>query len=698
MTRYTTIPAAAVGGELDRLALRRAAYGLLIAIAAGVSTANVLNVDPLLSANDRSRWATVWSLAERGTFQIDEIIAHRGWDTIDKVRHEDHFYSTKPALFPALTAGVYAALRDSAGLYLNADLSDADAARETAFAARGVLIVVNVLPFIAALIVLAMLVERYARSDFAKLFLLATAAFGTLLTTFLTTLNNHTPAAVCVVFSLYPAMRILVDGSVRRRHFLLAGFFAAFACTNELPAALYGSSLFALLGWRDPKRALCWFVPAALVPLSAFFAANYLATGGWKPFYMYYGTDKYRYIHEGKPSYWMNPQGIDRGGDSPLLYLLHSTVGHHGILSLTPVFLLTVVSWMRFSFGRAVHVNEGLPVRDAADVREDVALRLRSILWLGCGLTIAILAFYLSRPQNYNYGGVSAGLRWAIWLVPFWLVSMIPLLDELAGRRWFRFTATVLLLVSSATAFSAVENPWQHPWLFTLMERQGWIDYRGDDDDALVADRFDPPLTTWFPTLPETPGDEDAEADWVEFAGPDADGKTMRLRLTDGGLTPDGLRRIIVERNPNGADRRSMDVLIDEDAFRSGRFPSEFVVGIPVVSPAVDWTDEERLLEAYTFLRGMPAPREYFPDKARELTIPLRPGKPFICRRGNSRVQFTPAGSQRPLWYRCELWMSDEVPFGTVRVVYQVRDAETDAVVSRRTMTAVAMSRKADGE
>ena len=100
---------------------------------------------------------------------------------------------------------------------------------------------------IAALVVIAATVECYARRDSTRYFVLLTAAIGTLLTTFMVTLNNHTVAAVSVVFALYPTLRIVIDGSRRPLHFLLAGFFAAFVCTNELPAAAFGLAMFVVV-------------------------------------------------------------------------------------------------------------------------------------------------------------------------------------------------------------------------------------------------------------------------------------------------------------------------------------------------------------------------------------------------------------------------------------------------------------------
>ncbi len=162
--------------------------------------AAVCRVKPLFSANDRSRWCTVWSLVERGTFQIDEIDATPGWGTIDKVRHQGHFYSSKPPVLPIIVAGVYRLER----AVTRWNLDD-----QTDEAARTILLLVNVLPMLVGVVVMAALVERYARSDFARIFTVAAFALTTFLTTFAVTLNNHTVAALAILFATYPACRIL---------------------------------------------------------------------------------------------------------------------------------------------------------------------------------------------------------------------------------------------------------------------------------------------------------------------------------------------------------------------------------------------------------------------------------------------------------------------------------------------------------
>ena len=82
--------------------------------------------------------------------------------------------------------------------------------------------------------------------------------------------------------------------------------------------------LFLVLFIKSPGRTLAFFVPAALVPVAAFFLTNYLALGTWRPAYGEFGGPWYEY--EG--SYWGDPSrhhGIDwaRLKESEAVYALH---------------------------------------------------------------------------------------------------------------------------------------------------------------------------------------------------------------------------------------------------------------------------------------------------------------------------------------------------------------------------------------
>jgi hypothetical protein len=634
---------------------RWAAYAVILAITCGSLTAAVCRVKPLLSANDRSRWCTVWSLVERRTFQIDEIDATPGWGTIDKVRHQGHFYSSKPPLLPVIVAGVYRLERAVTGWNLD---------DQTDEAARTILLIVNVLPMLVGVLVMAALVERYARSDFARVFTVATFGLATFLTTFAVTLNNHTVAALAILFATYPACRILIDGSTSPGLFLLAGFFASFAAVNELPAAAFAAALGLWLLWRIPRRTLTWLVPAALVPLVAFFLTTYIATGDWKTFYAYYGTDKYRYIVDGVPSYWLNPAGLDANTERPLVYLLHCTFGHHGIFSLSPVFLLALVAWLIPGIARRS------PLRDW--------------VWLSAGLTVIVVGFYLTRTQNYNYGGNTSGLRWIFWLIPLWLVACIPALDAWAAQRPLQIVAAALLAVTTFSSWYPIDNPWQNPWLFRVMERMGWIDYRHRPE------KFNRPVMTFFPLLPP----DAAAHEWIEFESANPSGQPTRLRLADQGtVTKEGrtLRQIAAIWNRGTNSERTDLFTIDPDKFRAGDSPEKFLVWPKPSAPP------ERVKQSESFLQALPTPRAYRRGTVRYLKTPLRHDA-FECQLAAAQVsQDESPTSDRELVYRIDVWLTAAVPFGTLQFEQTVRDGDTSEVFLIRRFTAVASSRSFQG-
>jgi hypothetical protein len=290
--------------------------------------------------------------------------------------------------------------------------------------------------------------------------MMAAAAFGTFLTTFAISINNHVPAAVCVVVACYCAARIWYDGERRGRYFILAGLFAALAVTNELPALSLFALLAAALLWRAPRQTVVAFMPAAVVVAVAAFGTNYAAHGSFRPPYMHRSqTDPndnwydFSYQRGGKlrDSYWRNPVGIDRGEPSVATYALHATIGHHGIFSLTPIWILSMA-------GLAYLWRNG---------RRELAVFIGS-------LSLVCLAFYLTRPQmDRNYGGMTSGFRWMFWFAPLWLVALLPTVDRMAASRWGRGAALVLLMWSVMSATYPTWNPWTHPWLWNFLEHFG---------------------------------------------------------------------------------------------------------------------------------------------------------------------------------------------------------------------------------
>jgi hypothetical protein len=539
-------------------------YALLLVVTAGLLLARVASVrspdprspTPFQSANDRSRWATIRALADDGTYAIDHIIFDqrgsrvRGWHTIDLVRHvgpdgREHYYSSKPTLLPTLLAGPYWLFKMATGATL---------AEHPHYVARWMLALVNVLPLLVALWLLARLIDGLATTDFARIFAVGAACFGTFLTTFAVTLNNHLTAAIPLVVGLAVIVPMWRTQRFGWGGMATAGLCLAFVAANELPAL----SILALTGMglalRAPRTTLLAFVPAALVVAAGAIGTNILAHGDWRTPYAHrhdgpvlatVGGDlaaeldagrvpsqlaqaaaaagvsisdeatiderrpggrwslwdpasnrRLALVQSGEPpqatieirrwdnwydypgSYWRpeNLRGIDRGEASPWVYARNVLIGHHGLFSLTPIWLLSAAGCWLWLWPRS---GERLsPASD--DERPDAAwLDVRFVLAATTLIiTVVVLAFYLSRPQiDRNYGGGTSCLRWLLWLAPLWLLTLLPAADRLSRRGWGRALLLALLGVSVFSAHYAAANPWSHPWLFDYWTWLGWIEY-----------------------------------------------------------------------------------------------------------------------------------------------------------------------------------------------------------------------------
>lgn len=593
---------------------------------------------PLQSANDRSRWCTIWSLVERGTFQIDEIRQRPGWDTIDLIRSDGHYYSTKPPLLTTIIAGITWCVQRATGWTMDSQLQGVQFL---------VLLIVNILPFLLSLMAWIGILDRISDQPWTRFFVFLTAAFGTLVTPFLMTLNNHTVATASCTIALYALVRILHDDPAKCEWWLyaLCGFTSAWTVVNELPAAAAAGFFFLLALSASRPKTLLAFIPAALIPIVAFLITNVIATGTWKPAYADYGTEKYRFIVDGIPSYWMEPHGVDRNLDSPVTYFVHCTIGHHGIFSLSPIALLAIVGWLMAGRTRQRGLNQ--------------------LLIVGAITSVVVLGFYMTRTQNYNYGGVSCGLRWALWLTPLWLLATVPALDLMATSLTGRGIALLLGLASTYSAWQPIDNPWRQPWLFQWMEYRGWIDYSEE------RPKLKKPLWTWFDSLPLA---TEGQPSWVEFKVAQANSSYRLVRLT--GRTapsgsPTGLFELEVKETwPDGSQSpRIRTLLIDRASFEVGAPPADFL----------RWTDakvsESKQMDDLAFVRGLPRKVPYSLRATRYLRTSLRK-EALKCEIVAAHVAVRESESDVPAVHRCEAWLSSDVPFGVAKIEFHVNQVD----------------------
>ncbi|HBO42555.1 MAG TPA: hypothetical protein DD670_01190 [Planctomycetaceae bacterium] len=498
--------------DRTRASLRRGVYAILIAVSAGAMIGRILSVDaidkravqeyristqlaehrkaltakgtegesldeamaaeesrlrrriryerPFLSANDRSRWCAVRALVEEDMrvpgkpYAIDRVTVQPGWDTIDMVKHDGHLYSSKPPLLSTLLAGPYWVVHKITGATLET---------HPYAIGRFLLITTNVVGWVIMLTLIAAMAERLGTTDCGRLFVVAAASFGTFLSTFGVTLNNHLFGALGVTVALYAVLRIWMDGRREIRWFVLAGLFGAFAVTNELPALSFLALMGLALLIKAPRPTLLGFAPATVLVAAGFFGTNWIAHESLRPPYMHRGGEDnwydYTYERDGRviESHWRNPSGLDRGEDRTAVYAFHGLVGHHGIFSLTPMWLLTIL-------GLGLWLGPG---NDRASREWAAAIAVVSVV---------CLAFYLCIEQDgRNYGGSTCGFRWVFWLAPLWLIGMLPAADLLSRRRWTIGIAIVLLALSVLSASYPTWNPWSHPWLYHALSHYGLL-------------------------------------------------------------------------------------------------------------------------------------------------------------------------------------------------------------------------------
>jgi hypothetical protein len=469
-------------------------YALLGTIAVAMVVGRILAIGGMISWNDISRWATIRELAHHGTYVIGErkeyadgthddyglVFESDRWQTGDKVLHPDpveenpeahgrdvravkQFYSSKPPLMPTVMAGAYWVLHHVTGWTFSDGMSDFlrnlgwHQRDDNPAIIRTLLLLFNALPFAVYLYLMSRLIDRWGKTDWGRLVTFAACCFGTFLGTFQSTLNNHTPAACFLVFGFYPLLSGTPEENRWRASSLAwAGWWLGWMVCNELPSLALAGLVGLFVWYRQPTKTMLTFVPCFLLPLAGLVYTNWLAIGQWQPAYAQFGTEWYNY--PGSP--WLAPKGIDAGEKSVPRYILHQLVGHHGIFSLTPLFVLSLIG-MFWSFQK-----------------ERVQPRPLRFLCRGTFfLFLLVFCFYLTKTESYNYGGWTSGLRWFFWLIPLFLLALLPVLDHLAEKRWGRWLTLLLLAVSVFSVSYPWSNPWRHPWLYMLLEHWGWIKY-----------------------------------------------------------------------------------------------------------------------------------------------------------------------------------------------------------------------------
>jgi hypothetical protein len=295
------------------------------------------------------------------------------------------------------------------------------------------------------------------------------------------------------------------------------------------------------------------------------------------------------------------------------------------------------------------------------------------------GLTTAVLGFYLSRMENYNYGGNTFGLRWILWLSPLWIVSLIPAL-QLAVRRRVWFIFSLLLLMGSAySAQLGARNPWSESWLFHQMSQAGWIDY----SDPPPQFPFERKLQTWFTEVPER-----AHVEFVApSTNPNAPLEIERLVVTSPTREKIDGRAIqaLTFETKSYQSFQTLTVKFDVERFYQGETTDRCLI-------AFNSKPEMSRNDVLTFLRGVPLDRAYSPGVVRYLKTNLQTGA-IRTQRAASQVRWKSVTWGGEISLRCDLWLSDATPLGVIQFEH-TQTSPTGEELSRRRYRITAIESK----
>ena len=334
----------------------------------------------LQNANTGSRYATIQSLIDYGTFHIDKSqYVH----TIDKYKVGDHYISSKPPTLPTIGAGIYWVYRELTGKTIAR--YEGDVVRTISFFTGGVCHILFLIYFYR----LCCLLFRRQRSVMVTM---AGACFAYLGVGYATHINELSTSGALAICGLYYAVRIRRGQDAKPWHWPLTGLVLGIMPAIDLPCLAITGGLALYLFTFDKKKTLLWFLPALLPGVLMHLALTYQISGSLRPFYFNSSLKTF------KQFYFKQPGGIDGLREPKLLYAYNTLIGHHGLFSMTPLYCFGLYELLRCLSARRL-LAESLVV---------------------VGAVVAFLAFFILRTRNY--GGWCVGMRWLVPIMPLLLL------------------------------------------------------------------------------------------------------------------------------------------------------------------------------------------------------------------------------------------------------------------------------------
>jgi hypothetical protein len=370
--------------------------------------------------NDESRMATIQSLAESGSFIIDQTDFAR---TGDKVFIDGHFYSDKPPMPAVLGAAVYFPL-----YHLGFRLHEGGSVAYFLITLLTVSLswILGTLAFFYSL--------RFTGLDPERRLLAAVAlAMGSIYFSWSTTFNNHELAAGFLAIGFCFLLRARFAAALRR-DLAVAGFFLALAGTADVPTGIFYVALL-LPVLRNPplRKNAAFYLAPLLFTVGPYLAINYSIHHSFLPVQIVRSYFEY----PGSP--WIGSDELS--GMRPnsfgfiCSYALLTLVGPKGFLLYDPFLFVAIWGMVRAIRRKGPFAYEGVGV--------------------AIGSVVLLLYYWVTSD---NYAGWSYSIRWFVPLLPLLFFFLYPYFEVFDPRRQRQFQA--LLCVSVLIAAVGALNPW----------------------------------------------------------------------------------------------------------------------------------------------------------------------------------------------------------------------------------------------
>jgi hypothetical protein len=375
------------------------------------------------SAHEYSRFGTVESLVDRGTFQLDDS-SFIG--TVDKIYRDGHYYSHQPPLLPVLEAPVYWAI-SLPGIRFN---------NRGRFVMTYLFILfTNGLALAFTVVVMSKILELAGVGAEGRSLLAVLLVFGTWLLPYGISSNNHGVSGLLVAIltsQLLPSVSKPITQAGAAAIGIVLGLLSAI---ELLPLISFVPLTIIYLAVRRLLDARGWMSLSAglAVPLLAHSMLNVHITGDEIPAGFHHELFDYPGSFFDAASLSGTIKYDSMAGAAE--YASRSLFVDKGFLTFAPLMLAGLIAgvagWQWWARARGVQL-----------------VLLGSIV---LSLGAAILT-------TNNYGGEAAGFRHAVYLSPAFVTLLLPwIVDGGKGRR------TVMAVAAVSTALMlifAVRQPW----------------------------------------------------------------------------------------------------------------------------------------------------------------------------------------------------------------------------------------------